>query len=377
MHFLTLVTVEVPETIENEIQNQEIKIEIEKLKMAIAEAQKISTFGHVLLKCNLKRLQGLQNTFGRTVDEKVSEFLDPFGAETDNPKYIEFYDTTDDLKYEYENETVDFIKFPNGTYLSTRSEEYYDKYLVKDGKVYERSWGQLKQPKSTKRTKRMKVIKDEPLNKHYKTFENFLKAECQDSFCEKENSYGYYCNSCAYYDWFLIGGRWPKCFLVKDTCTEYSIGDRSTDKDELVAPKGYKWVVAARKKDIEWEVIRNWHIEKSTNEYHECVRLYGLEEIPKESDYRKNEKGLTWWGEQIYLAGDTLEDFLKRHCVSDKIKYDFSPFAYYEGEEYFDKYCLPRSEDKGDYDNAWQNVIDKFIDGLSDNTVLVGVDCHM
>ena len=97
MHFLTLVTVEVPETIENEIQNQEIKIEIEKLKMAIAEAQKISTFGHVLLKCNLKRLQGLQNTFGRTVDEKVSEFLDPFGAETDNPKYIEFYDTTDDL----------------------------------------------------------------------------------------------------------------------------------------------------------------------------------------------------------------------------------------------------------------------------------------
>ena len=278
---------------------------------------------------------------------------------------------------EYENETVDFIKFPNGTYLSTRSEEYYDKYLVKDGKVYERSWGQLKQPKSTKRTKRMKVIKDEPLNKHYKTFENFLKAECQDSFCEKENSYGYYCNSCAYYDWFLIGGRWPKCFLVKDTCTEYSIGDRSTDKDELVAPKGYKWVVAARKKDIEWEVIRNWHIEKSTNEYHECVRLYGLEEIPKESDYRKNEKGITWWGEQIYLAGDTLEDFLKRHCVSDKIKYDFSPFAYYEGEEYFDKYCLPRSEDKGDYDNAWQNVIDKFIDGLSDDTVLVGVDCHM
>ena len=162
MHFLTLVTVEVPKTIENEIQNQEIKQDITNIKKILTEYddKKDGIFGNVMLKCQLKHLQGLQNTFARNVNDAVDDYLDPFGAETDNPKYIEFYDTTDDLKSEYETWNVTAIKMPNGTIVSERSDEFNDKYVVQDGKVLERCWGQLKTRKSTKRTKRMKVIKD-------------------------------------------------------------------------------------------------------------------------------------------------------------------------------------------------------------------------
>jgi len=61
-----------------------------------------------------------------------------------------------------------------------------------------------------------------------------------------------------FYDWCVIGGRWPRRFLVKESCKEYSIGERSWDDIDrkIDAPEGYFWVAAARKKDIEWQAMR-------------------------------------------------------------------------------------------------------------------------
>ena len=64
-------------------------------------------------------------------------------------------------------------------------------------------------------------------------------------------------------------------FLVKDDCEEYSIGERSWSNSETKyeAPEGYRWVVAARKKDIQWQVMHEWKITTATKEF------YKLEEI--------------------------------------------------------------------------------------------------
>ena len=378
MHFLTLVTVEVPKTIENEIQNQEIKQDITNIKKILTEYddKKDGIFGNVMLKCQLKHLQGLQNTFARNVNDAVDDYLDPFGAETDNPKYIEFYDTTDDLKSEYETWNVTAIKMPNGTIVSERSDEFNDKYVVQDGKVLERCWGQLKTRKSTKRTKRMKVIKDYPINKIYKSFEEFLKAECQDSYNEKQKSYGYFCNCNAYYDWYVIGGRWPKCFLVKDSCMEYSIGTRDSEKEEYEAPEGYKWVVAARKKDIEWKVLANWKLECAKKSFKQLEEWF-KNGVTTEDYYKVTEKGVECFGRLEYFKGETLKNYLKRNCMDKNGKYAFEPYAYFKGEEWFESHSSWTTKKDDVYDNAWQKELAEFIDGLSDETVLVCVDCHM
>lgn len=379
MHFLTLVTVEVPQIIENEIENQQVKQDITNIKkvLEVYDDKKDGVFDEVMLKCHLRHLQGLRNTFAREVNDAVDDYMDPFGTETDNPKFIEFYDTMDELKDEYERWNVTAIKMPNGSMVSERSDAFNDKYIIKDGKVFERHWGQLKTHKRTKRTQRMQVVKDYPLNKIYKTFEEFLKVECQDSYNEEKKSYGYFCNGMAYYDWYVIGGRWAKCFLVKESCTEYSIGNRDTDKMNLEAPKGYKWVVAARKKDIEWKVLADWKVQCETKNFKQFEEWFKTG-VVTDDYYKVTEQGVECFGRLEYFKDETLENYLKRNCMDRKGKYAIEPYAYFKGEEWFEAPHSSWRMKKDDvYDNEWQKELIEFIDGLSDETVLVCVDCHM
>ena len=76
--------------------------------------------------------------------------------------------------------------------------------------------------------------------------------------------YGYVYNPDAFYDWYCIGGRWPKLFLIKEDCTDFTVGDRDYPDEYYKAPDGYKWAAAARKKDIQWkeELYRKTNISK-------------------------------------------------------------------------------------------------------------------
>lgn len=379
MHYLTLVTVEVPQTIENEIENQIIKETVTNLRKVLAEydEKKDGLWGSVVIKCKLEHLEGMQNTFARNVNEAVDDYMDPFGSETDNPKYIEFYDTTEEIKDEYENWEVTAVKLPNGLIVSERQDDFYDRYHIKDGKVFERNWGQLKTLKRTKRTKKMQVIAKYPLKKIYKTFEEYLQAECQDSYNEKEKSYGYFCNARAYYDWYVIGGRWPKCFLVKESCQEYSIGDRDIGEKDIEAPKGYRWVVAARKKDIEWKALADLRIESATKAFKKFEEWFKTGNVTDDY-YKVTENGVSCFGRMVYFKDETLDDYLKRNCMDHEGKYAIEPYAYFKGEEWYETNHSSWNPKEGDvYDNDWQREIAAFIDELSDDTVLVCVDCHM
>lgn len=108
----------------------------------------------------------------------------------------------------------------------------------------------------------MKALPDYPMKKLYATFEGYAKNYRFHEYHEDKQAFGYYCNPEARWDWFVIGGRWPVTFLVKDTCTEYSLGERTWGDENTVytVPEGYMWVSAARKKDIEWEAMRNWQL---------------------------------------------------------------------------------------------------------------------
>lgn len=128
--------------------------------------------------------------------------------------------------------------------------------------------------KRTKKAKKMTVLPDYPRTKLFKTFEEYAE-ERGVPFDEQKERYGYWYNHNGMWDWYSIGGRWADMFLVKDTCTEFSPGERSwcNSEKDFVAPEGYRWVCAARKKDIDWQKMREWETQKRTEWFERLQRM--------------------------------------------------------------------------------------------------------
>lgn len=76
--------------------------------------------------------------------------MEPFCESTDGPDYLEFQDSTEEVREGYSG-AIDCIKFPNGSVVP-----HYctDAFVIKDGMVYQKNAGILKHEKRTKRPKR-------------------------------------------------------------------------------------------------------------------------------------------------------------------------------------------------------------------------------
>lgn len=74
----------------------------------------------------------------------------------------------------------------------------------------------------------------------YPSLRQYAEDYCGYTFDSKTNTYGYYCNPNAFWDWYSIGGRWPFQFLVRDTAERIN-GERSWGNEDAVceAPEGY------------------------------------------------------------------------------------------------------------------------------------------
>jgi len=74
-------------------------------------------------------------------------------------------------------------------------------------------------------------------------------------------------NPQAFWDWFEVGGRWSHVFLVKNDCANIIKGEHyhvTENEEQLDRPEGYKWVAGAKKKDIEWDLMKELAIEIAT-----------------------------------------------------------------------------------------------------------------
>lgn len=380
MHFLTLVATEVPKESEDELENK-------KIKELIAEMQELletpevkdnheDIMTRVVLKCRLSDFRGLQSTFARNVFGKVNKELEPYAEQTEDDRYLEFCEIWDDIQDTYETDTVKCLKLPNGQYLSLSADGISDKYAVtKEGVIKERNWGQLKTQKSTKRTKRMKYIAEYPVKKIYNDAKEFAAKEYSDQYDEKHDAYGYYYNPNAFYDWYRLGERWPELFLVKEDCEEYSIGNIDEISDK--APQGYKWTVAARKKDICWGVMFDLAVERAKKRYYTYLKYFKAGTCGDDHWCKVDAKGVKYLGEYAYKKGMTLKTFLAKRDLLHKKKYYYNFYGLFKNGEYESEDIYPSLEPDQKRVNAWNNRIDEFIDGLNDETVLVGVDCHI
>lgn len=311
------------------------------------------------------------------LEGKIAEIMDFYAEEPVNPEYLSFNDYTEDLRKDYES-TVDCIRLPQGKIVEASSYPLRCRFVVRDGKVFQREAGPLKHEKRTKKARRMKVLPDYPRKKLYADFKEYAGKIRGFSYNEEHGGYGYISNPNVMWDWYQIGGRWPDVFLVKESCTDYSVGKRNwcNENVELVAPEGYIWVCAAKKKDIEWQVMRDWREKEARGHFSKLEKIFTTGQC--EEDFRGTitPEGILYYGEKVYFKGETVDDFLKRLNIPDQRRYPINVHDIIDADSWFSK------DDYGWTDNEtvlanWAKQIDAYIDGLDDETVLVGVDCHI
>lgn len=376
MHFITTVVVHLPQISEDAKTDKEVFEYRESLKEQLKCTSEIGP--KVSLECHISELGNYTSAFGRAVVEAVGDCLEPYCECTEDPKYLEFEDMTDEITQKYNSGTEDYVRMPNGNLVSIYSCEFSNKFAVKDGLVYEKNWGPLKSLKRTKRAKKIKFLKDFPLSKAYKTVAELAENYYGADFDEETQSYGHYFNFNSFWDWYRIGGRWPKTFLVRDDCAECSIGN--VDNVDILkdAPAGYKWTSAARKKDICWDAIVSYRKQKAIELYNNCKEYFAKGEVPKDSWFRIQENGVySYMNEAAYLNGETLEENLKRCGYVDDTSYLMTPYFYVDSnaDGWFSEDCTPL----GDGQNTeleWLKQLRELYANLEDDAILVSVDAH-
>ena len=374
MHFLTLAILEIPEVREHKELDKQI---VEALKEL--ELQKQIETKNFMLDFTIGRFQNLQSSFSRAVNDGVSELMYPYCASMEDPEYLEFEDRTEKLREEYES-VVDCIKLPQGTIVEQYGDPLWGRFVVRDGKVFQRDAGSLHHEKRTKKAKRMVALPNYPRKKLYKSFEKYAEERCGFSFDEKHQGYGYYYNPNAIWDWYSIGGRWPEMFLVKDACTEYSIGERSwcNSDRKSEAPEGYRWVCAARKKDIAWDAMRDWRNQKAAERFHKLEQMFLAGKTEPDFHGEIVPYGVMHWGELVYRKDSTLEEYLEEYGIPGCWKYPVGSHDIVDEGQWLSVEDSVQDPGTGSYAPVdWRSCIDGYIDDMDEDMVLVSVDYHI
>ncbi len=377
MHYATLVTVEIEACDEDMARVTGARSIIQEIE----EQKKENPGHHTILDIYRSEVKVRSTAFSSKMADEVDAAMEPFYSDTDNPKYLEFEDKTENYRKRYETEKVNLVRFPNATVLTVRQSAVWHKYEIVDGRLYERNWGPLHHRKRTKMCRRMKVEENVPYSKVYQSFEEFVEKEYGTPYYEEQEAFGYYFNPDAFYDWYTIGGRWPDMFLVKEDCKEYGIADRSwtCEDDEKKVPDGYRWTCAARKKDIAWQAMYDWELEQEKQRYARLVQAFETRTLPKKTYGTITEDGIQVFGEYVYQKGETEEEYLEQCIRLKRKKYPINIYAFLmEGVWTTVERFIPDGKKSRFEDNAdWEDELEQFIDGLDDETVLVSVDCHM
>lgn len=370
MHVKTMVAVNLDSVVENQKRNQEIRDMLQKLLDSRTEE-----VNH-MLEWRISQLKNRLTAFSRAVEEMVADIMAPYAQDTDDLEYLEFFDMTEELKQDFNGKT-DCIKLPEGKIVELNKYPYYRQYIIRDGKVFERSAGKLHHYKRTKKAKKILALPQYPVASLYLSFKDYAEACSPYDYNKKHKKYGYYCNPNARWDWYQIGGRWPEMFLVRTDCKEYSEGERSwcNEDAQLEAPEGYIWVSAARKKDIDWDAMRKWDHQKTVKAYEKYKSMF-LDGKLEEGFYGQIvEDGIVFAGKYLYHKGETLENFLELFAVPDTWKYPLGVNDIVDADNWWeqDDLSCALSDNRN---SDWHTSIDEYIDNVGDDTVLVGVDYH-
>lgn len=369
MHLLTLAAVDMTPYLLDDATENFIRQNIEHLKnldepSALERAERI------------QKLLDYRTNFSNIVGIAVGECMEPFYRDTKQAKYLKFCDLTDDLQNEYENDGTDCLKLPNGTISRLHYLSNMDFVIHDDSKVYQRQYGRLKNEKRSKKAKKIKALLNYPYKKLYQTFEDFAEKERHISYNKEYKAYGYTYNPKTFYDWYVIGGRWSLTFLVKEDCVEYIAQDDDSAMEQIKpAPKGYRWVCAAKKKDIQWREMYKCNKAMAEKDYNMFKKAFEEKKLPKGIYGNITDEEISFLDITHYIKGETFPQYLARKRVIRKYKYPFIARAIIDGDDWSENEFW--DGDRKKTDRAWHKKICSYIDSQDDETVLVSLDCHI
>lgn len=374
MHYSILVPVEIQKQEEDVQQN----IIVQAALALLRDKNEENLSKDVMREICIDRLCAQQNTFSRNVVDAVEDAMAPYSEGTENPDYLEFWDQTDEVKDEYENDGEDCVKTPDGRIVPLIESGLYRMFVIHDGKVYQRYAGACKQDRRTKKAKKYTALPMYPYKKLYSSYVEYATEALGYVYNNEEDGYGYYSNPNAFWDWYVIGGRWPKVFLVKDTCEEYAYPEKEVD-EKSEAPEGYMWVCGARKKDIAWDVMKTEAKRRAIERYEILKKAFEEQKMPEDCHGRITDEGIVGFTYMVYVKGESLEEYLHRQCLNGRHIYPPLFYGMLKPDGYYSKDDMRRHKKtkKADIDNAMCRKMDDFINSLDGETVLVGVDIHM
>lgn len=373
MHYVTLVAVDIPEVQDEPEVDEAIKSAMDELRKKEYKDDGNHSF---IRDIHLMRLQARMNAFSRAVEDAVSEAMGPYDENTDDPRFLEFDDMTEETEKEYRTESTQMVRLPDGKYVFPYSRAFSEKFVVREGKVFQRNAGPCKHETRTKKAKKMQVV-SRPFRKIYSSFKIFAEEHHGYVYRNVEDRCGYYSNPRSFWDWYVIGGRWPYELLVKEDCKEYFLSE--CDAETLPpTPEGYIWVSAARKKDIAWDVMRDWNEQEARLAFATLEKAFADGKLPKGFFGQMKEDGISGWGGMIYVKGESVEDYLKRRCPEISEKYCIHPYGFLDcnGWNTHETFVYDRSNPRFEEKDGWRRQLHDFIENADDHTVLVIVDNH-
>ena len=258
----------------------------------------------------------------------------------DCPKeYLEFFDMEDEMREEYETETVTQVKTPEGALVFRHSSDI---------------------------PREEQELVEIPFTVKYPTFEEFAKDYHGHAGPDEETGrYGYWENPQAKWDWYEVGGRWTNMLLVKDTLPDdvWVRGGHYGQPVDESAPEGYMWVDGAKIKDIEFEVMSNLIIERRKENWGEIKKLL--------ADGNTTEAFFKYGVKE----GTTRDEYINAP--------DFTLFAFLNGitGDWYETGRMgwwgTNSATEEEEENWEKSFRDRFIDHADPEHYLVIVDCHI
>lgn len=192
----------------------------------------------------------VNNIHANNLEDHLIPVLAPFDEQTEEEKYREFEDRTEEAKADFENDTMRVVRFPDGSIHSIYDDTFNKSFFIEEDRIY--AFGPNRDRKSklqTEESKALELVTDYPVKSWYSSFEAYCD-EHRGFVKASDGRWGYTYNPNAKWDWWQIGGRFPNRFLVPAGLQDCIPSAKDDDGESAIPPEGYQYADAARKKDI-------------------------------------------------------------------------------------------------------------------------------
>jgi hypothetical protein len=307
-------------------------------------------------------------------------------------EFMEFTDMEDEYREEYENEGREMVVMPDGTFKNP-----WDEAFRKPGEgSFGIGSGTHEVPAHLEQRKVM-------FKELHATFDDFVRdyhgCESRD---EKEGRYGYWENPNRKWDWYQVGGRWSGFLKLKEGAKgahgERSWMNRGAEVDQNYCDSATKGAIdfegmrqddaekAAKRWDAAHAIIngrtfQTWEQTKARfttdgkTDYEKAREIYGAQSVVE--DFRK----ATFGADSLFGWSESPSDFVmsREEFIADARATAINTFAVLKDGEWYEKGEMGWWGMSNDNmtDKEWAIKIGELLDGLSDETPITIVDCHI